>query len=447
MRRFRSPPSKPSKGGPIRRTPSRRRDKGRTNPGYDRSLPGPIALVEPGRNAVFPTLGRQKRSFYAQTSVDGNFIDPNSHTWMKLNTQFPNGHVCLDFDTPFYSHWKLFHDYYTGSWYSMNDTGPYVNGLASEAAFAGEVKNLAEKITMRKFYKSLRDSENQFAVDVAEARKSYGMIAYRLKQIVDIAKKVRRRAFTISRRNPNDPNKAPWAIISKLWLEYKYGWSPLVSSAFGIAQYVRGKSKNGKFRIYETTMQRRIKYFKRVNGLGFVGFTEQNASTYCKISADYQVDCAWLNNASRFFGLNPVSIVWELVPYSFVADWFVDIGGYLQDYETALGLGLQFKRGYTTTMHSVLNRVNIPAADKTIGGRRFVNYTNVEFYEAWRHMQRTRLYGTPFPALPTWDPKLGASRIASGAALLLNLLTKFNPRNRFDDKIRFDPWGPGWKYL
>lgn len=416
-------------------------------PSYDRTLIGPVRVTEAGRDVIFPTLGRMKRSFFTQTSTTGNFIDPNSHTWMKLRIQYPNGHICLDFDTSYYSHWRLFHSFYSNSYYSMDDTSPYVNSERSLATFAGDVRFLAEAIAIRKFLRSLRDSESQFAVDIAEAKKSYDMIHHRVVQIVDLARSVRRKAFAISRRNPNDPNKAPWAVMAKTWLEYKYGWSPLVSSAFGLADAVRKRSKNGKFRITQTHHYQRIRNIKKTNDLGFSSVMIQTADTYATVSSDYVVDCAWLQDASRFVGLNPLSIIWELVPYSFVADWFIDIGGYLQDFETSIAPGLTFKRGYTTFVHNVNNEIHIPAQKSTVGGRTHVNFDNLVFTENFRHKERTRLYSTVRPVLPSFDTKLGASRIISGAALLLNLLTKFNPRDRFNDRIKFDPWGPGWKYF
>jgi hypothetical protein len=42
--------------------------------------------------------------------------------------------------------------------------------------------------------------------------------------------------------------------------------------------------------------------------------------------------------------LNPLSLAWELLPYSFVADWFVPIGGYLNTLDATIGLS--FWKGY-----------------------------------------------------------------------------------------------------
>jgi hypothetical protein len=54
--------------------------------------------------------------------------------------------------------------------------------------------------------------------------------------------------------------------------------------------------------------------------------------------------------------LNPLSIAWELVPWSFVADWMFNISGYLDSWSAFAGLGLQeayTTKGQTTNWTSV----------------------------------------------------------------------------------------------
>jgi len=44
--------------------------------------------------------------------------------------------------------------------------------------------------------------------------------------------------------------------------------------------------------------------------------------------------------------VNPAAILWELVPYSFVVDWIVPIGQFLEN--ISAGVGLRFLSGYRT---------------------------------------------------------------------------------------------------
>lgn len=422
------------------RPPRRRKNARRPSSNHSMTLYGSSRVIEKTRDVTFPESGRMLASSFVKTSAKGNFIDPNPHTWRAIRQSFPSGHFCLDYlDSVNYSHWYQFHPYYSSCFLNIRDLTPYVNTIDSEEAFRKSVRDTCRQIAVKKFLSSLRDSESQFAVDIAEAKKSYSMIHQRLMQIIQMARAVRRKAFAFSRRNPNDPNALPWNQIARLWLEIKYGWLPLVSSAFGVADYLRNKSKNGKFRIKRSHRIETLRFYERVSSLGIRGLTRQRVTTFATYCGDYQVDCAWLNNASRFISLNPLAIAWELVPYSFVADWFVDIGGYLQDYETAVGAGLSFKRGWSTYTHFVEGSHFIPAQVCKNGSRTHLNFDNVQFSSLFRDKSREVLSSTPRPFLPSLDAKLGAQRIVSGAALLMSLLTKFNRKDRYRDT-----YGESW---
>jgi hypothetical protein len=47
---------------------------------------------------------------------------------------------------------------------------------------------------------------------------------------------------------------------------------------------------------------------------------------------------------------NPAGLAWELLPYSFVVDWFIPIGGWLNGLTDTIGLGLHY-----TSMTSTVN--------------------------------------------------------------------------------------------
>lgn len=104
---------------------------------------------------------------------------------------------------------------------------------------------------------------------------------------------------------------------------------------------------------------------------------------------------------------------------SFVLDWFVDIGGYLQLQEAALGNGLAFKRGFLTVSNLNFYKARVYGA-----GKSGTNIYQVDLQGSRRvtSKSRTRLFAFPRPAYPTVQVDLGWQRILSAGALLAQAL-------------------------
>jgi len=108
------------------------------------------------------------------------------------------------------------------------------------------------------------------------------------------------------------------------------------------------------------------------------------------------------------------------MPYSFVVDWALDIGGYLRNAETALIQGSSFLSGYwsqsevydTTLDHSDSYSVQASPNDLFVGTNRHKG--NIRF----RRYSRSVMGSYPFPNVPSLKVQMGASRIISAAALL-----------------------------
>jgi hypothetical protein len=119
--------------------------------------------------------------------------------------------------------------------------------------------------------------------------------------------------------------------------------------------------------------------------------------------------------------LNPAAIFWELVPYSFVVDWFIDIGGYLRNLQTAYAAGVVVHTGYK------VQTTKRRAAGFVFGGTRQGNYFNFANAVASGDQilyERFVQASLPVPYLPTLDVQLGWRRLLSGAALISNLCKK-----------------------
>jgi hypothetical protein len=126
------------------------------------------------------------------------------------------------------------------------------------------------------------------------------------------------------------------------------------------------------------------------------------------------------------FGLtSPVSLAWELIPFSFVVDWFLPIGSAIQAFSAFEGL--TFMSGYKTyfTKSNVLLKVS-------------ENYTHVDVNPLNSYvlkdkgscfgfrvtMNRSVLSNFPSPSTPKLKNPLSLIHAANAAALVTRLLTK-----------------------
>jgi hypothetical protein len=109
--------------------------------------------------------------------------------------------------------------------------------------------------------------------------------------------------------------------------------------------------------------------------------------------------------------INPASVVWELVPYSFVVDWFVPVGGFLSSF--TWDVGLKILRPQRTLFCEVTNSYRL---FPKISG---IPYGEAKVYGAT--VRRTTDF--PLPKLAV-RPFNGFSPVrgATACALLINLL-------------------------
>jgi hypothetical protein len=127
--------------------------------------------------------------------------------------------------------------------------------------------------------------------------------------------------------------------------------------------------------------------------------------------------------AARWYSLNPVSIAWELMPFSFVVDWFMNVGDYLRNLESQLIYSRFFATGYKSQRFSVLTRQEAYRNGQTSSGTTHISWGG--HYQATafdRYMKRVVL--TDFPSVPPlrWNPNLGSARLLNAAALLSTAL-------------------------
>lgn len=207
----------------------------------------------------------------------------------------------------------------------------------------------------------------------------------------------------------------PIKLASSLWLQYTYGVKPLLSDIYGAAdeslRTVINKTERFRARATETYKPRYVS-FSTI-------FGPQNVKVITgtvKRSVTYGVDVRTPEfDPTRWSSLNPVSIAWEVMPYSFVVDWFLNVGGYLRNMETAVLYANRFRTGYCSRL-SVWD-LKVQETRPVTGGSQLW-----QGYYSGNGFDRATLTSYPAPSLPSFKAQLGSSRLLSAASLLANLL-------------------------
>lgn len=136
------------------------------------------------------------------------------------------------------------------------------------------------------------------------------------------------------------------------WLELQFGWLPLMSDIHDgmlLANELLSEPKVKQF-YAKRRLEQELSVFPPAitSGPNIWKDLRTSAEGHCSVEVRYNfrvsnATIAFLNSLSL---LNPLYVVWVAVPFSFVVDWLIPVGDWLQSLSSTLGL--QFIDGYAT---------------------------------------------------------------------------------------------------
>jgi hypothetical protein len=112
--------------------------------------------------------------------------------------------------------------------------------------------------------------------------------------------------------------------ISGRWLELQYGWLPLISTCFDAVTAFHELTRGPRSVTFRASRSRKATWNLSTAPGNFTLNVEGKVRT--AISYEMTEELSF----TRQLGLeDPLSVAWELTPWSFVVDWFYPIGNYL----------------------------------------------------------------------------------------------------------------------
>lgn len=206
---------------------------------------------------------------------------------------------------------------------------------------------------------------------------------------------------------------------SERWLEYQYGYKPLLQTIFSATDELLGYTKNLTKTVSDTATDR----WKIIPTAQFPFYGTIVASGPLSGSSRTRI-CCILSDVSgrdtpRWLSYDPSTVIWESIPYSFVVDWFYNVSGFLRDQETAYLYNKRFVSGYVSSGHKVSGRLRFLGQRTQLSGRtRYTYSVNAQSRLDDSSTSRTVLGSYPSPTVPHFEVSLGWQRLLSAAALI-----------------------------
>lgn len=300
-------------------------------------------------------ISSPRRWLDSQTGITGSTANSLADDWryqgQKLVSSEPPG-LPLTFNG-FWCQGKLGRaasPSYPSGYYSPDGNDglfPYHNPLGASVPTQPQNVLLARNKAWAKLMERVKGDTSALAVTAAEGREAFEMVAKRVTGLYRAYKALRKGDFRQFLRELSvDPKRKHRSWIrsasneaSGLWLEYWFGWSPTVqdigSSAIALstnpvlAEVVERATAGFKLPVTSVTVGNTARRTLTQSGKGLV----RHGATFSLVNEN-------LFLANRLGLINPALVAWELVPFSFVVDWFTKFGGYLESFTDLAGLGV-----------------------------------------------------------------------------------------------------------
>jgi hypothetical protein len=201
------------------------------------------------------------------------------------------------------------------------------------------------------------------------------------------------------------------------WLELQYGWKPLMQDIYGaIRAYAQSIEANPPIRRVSARSRANRDRVEQQGPFVFGGAkfpVEIQELESCKAYLYYSINPTLVTLAQQFGFLNPINLAWEVLPYSFVADWLLPIGPYLES--LTAWQGVVFRSGGITKF--VRQRVSC-SFDDSVANSTYINSVGGRYDREVVVYRREPLAGFPAKELPTFKSPFSPTHVANAFALV-----------------------------
>lgn len=268
----------------------------------------------------------------------------------------------------------------------------------------------------RKALLEIKSQKVNLTVSVPELGKTTDMVANLARSVVSALRSFRKGDLSQLVRAVRQPATPLSRDLASKWLQLQYGWRPLMSDIYGLSEEIDRKMHDVGVFVYGSATHKMSQSFTEKEFPNQSAQISGSSVTKYKTKYRYKVDSATAARLKHIGLSNPALTIWELIPYSFVVDWVIDVGGYLELLDATVGLSevicIQSVRydAQATFQHDLLNSHHAQFPFRKALGQ-----------YVWSTSIRGSPGAFPGPPRPTYKPNLSTTRMISALALLRNL--------------------------
>lgn len=283
-----------------------------------------------------------------------------------------------------------------GSVTSYHDVEPEWYSTVGQVGLYPPEPNWQTKLRLQ-----IKDQKINLAQAVAEYPQAQRMFANNATTIANALRALRRGEMKKVFNTLGLPRKKLRGTVSNRWLELQYGWLPLLSDLHGAVEELQQSLQRPRTRRVTARATSQVELDVQN---GWYPHLQERGTIHAEAKATAKAVCYIQQEslaASRLGVTNPLNLAWELLPYSFVIDWFIPIGNWLNSLDAGIGLGAI--RGTVTT------KTKYVATNHRVGVYQYETYSRSVFYDL------------PAAPLPRYSPSVGFGKVTNALALLSQL--------------------------
>ena len=278
----------------------------------------------------------------------------------------------------------------------------------------------------------LKDQKINLAQAWGERKQTIGLVTDSVLDMVSLARAIRKLLRGNERELRRELRRLgkkfrrfnPAKSFSEAWLQYSYGWKPLLSDIHGAVQALSDKEreKNLQYRVSVKKLSKaQVETTSTVNCLRWAVNSTHTATLRtktdygCFVRLDFLLDSDVLKTLSETGISDPATLAWELLPWSFAVDWVVPVGDWLM--ARSATKGFLFSAGSYTHWLEQGRTVKNPKGSGYSG--------SWEGYAYCKRMLRGIYTSAPSPVLvrkPSWLGGEPEQRLLTAISLLRGLL-------------------------
>jgi hypothetical protein len=210
--------------------------------------------------------------------------------------------------------------------------------------------------------------------------------------------------------------------LASAWLEYRYAWRTLWFDIVSFSEALEDNRRKAGQSFSErvgTNLSFNEDFTDPYTSYAFIGEMVTSRSWECGVRGGVS---GLLSSDQPNYGANPLTTAWELVQFSFVVDWFISVGTYLETLSISdVALQAQYYQGTQITFKETKTLVVEPAPPLWNGD----DVTTVTGSETLNQLREFTLKTrTPcgLPSSPLMQNRLDFPKVLDLAAIMTKML-------------------------